>query len=411
MSESRRSFPPVSAQIDRIARGAVDFVSPDELAKKLERSRQTGEPLKIKVGFDPTSPDIHLGHTVLMRKMRDFQDLGHIVVYVIGDFTAMIGDPSGRSKTRPPLTREQILANAKTYTEQAFRTLDRERTITRFNSEWLTPLGAEGLIKLASHYTVARMLERKDFRKRFENGIPISVHEFLYPLAQAYDSVALACDVELGGSDQLFNLNVGREIMPDFQLESQVILTVPLLEGTDGVEKMSKSLGNYVGVTDPPNEIFGKIMSISDGLMYRWYELLTDSGADGAAQMRNAVEAGQTHPRDIKVALARQLVVRFHGEEAGAAAVEHFEQVFARKEVPDEVPERVLPAAEETVWIPKLLKDCGLVPSTSEGRRVIQGGGVRLNGEKVSSTDAQIAQKGETLIQVGKRHFLKVIFR
>lgn len=410
MSAPRRDVAPVDEQLEILRRGTVDFISEEELRGKLERSRATGVPLSIKVGFDPTAPDIHLGHTVLMRKMRQFQDLGHQVVYVIGDFTAAIGDPSGRSKTRPPLTREQILENAETYTRQAFMMLDRDRTTTRFNSEWLSPLGAEGMIKLAARYTVARMLERRDFRERFETGVPISVHEFLYPLAQAYDSVALAADVELGGTDQLFNLNVGREIMPDYGLAPQVIMTVPLLEGTDGSDKMSKSLGNYVGVTESPNEIFGKVMSISDALMWRWYELLTDEGAAGAARLRAAAEAGECHPRDLKVRLARHLVARFHGEPAGDDAVAHFEQVFARKELPDEIAVVRLPASLEPIWVPALLKETGLAASTSAARRLIQGGGVKIDGEKVTTEEAALPARGEYLLQVGKRHFLRVRF-
>jgi tyrosyl-tRNA synthetase len=404
------SFPPVHEQMERLQRGAVDLTTEEELARKLERSVREGRPLRVKVGFDPTAPDIHLGHTVLMRKMRDFQDLGHEVVYVIGDFTATIGDPSGRSKTRPPLSREQILANARTYTEQAFQVLDRERTVTRFNSEWLADLGAEGMIRLAARYTVARMLERRDFKERYESGVPISVHEFLYPLAQAYDSVALESDVELGGTDQLFNLNVGRDVMPGYGLEPQVILTVPLLEGTDGVEKMSKSLGNYVGVTDAPEDFFGKVMSISDQLMVRWYELLTDVGPEGARQLGEDLAAGRAHPRDSKVALAEQLVERFHGAEAARQARGHFEQVFARKEVPDEIPERELPAGSEPFWLPKLLATVGLASSTSEGRRLIRGGGVRVDGERVAGDDATLEPGGEHLLQVGKRRFLRIRF-
>ncbi len=402
------TFAPVAEQIERLKRGVVDLVSEEELARKLERSRREGKPLTVKVGFDPTAPDIHLGHTVLMRKMRDFQDLGHRVVYVIGDFTAAIGDPSGRSKTRPPLSPEQIRANAESYTRQAFLVLREDRTETRFNSEWLGRLGAEGIIRLAGRYTVARMLERRDFRERFEKGIPISVHEFLYPLAQAYDSVALAADVELGGTDQLFNLNVGRDIMPGYGLEPQVIMTLPLLEGTDGVEKMSKSLGNYVGVTEPPEEIYGKVMSISDELMYRWYELLTDE--DVPALRRRVAEEG-VNPRDQKMALARLLVARFHGEEAARRAEEHFRQVFARKELPDDIPEVVLPAGGEPFWLPRLLQETGLAKSRGEARRLIRGGGVRLDGERVVSEETELAREGEHLLQVGKRRFLRVIFR
>ncbi len=404
------AFLPVADQMARLCRGTVDITSVEELEQKLTRSWASGRPLVVKVGFDPTTADIHLGHTVLMRKMRDFQDLGHQVVYVIGDFTAAIGDPSGRSKTRPPLEREQIVANATTYTRQAFVILDAARTVTRFNSEWLSTLGAEGLVRLAGRYTVARMLERRDFRERFQAGIPISIHELLYPLAQAYDSVALAADVELGGTDQLFNLNVGREIMPDYGLEPQVIMTVPLLEGTDGVEKMSKSLDNYVGVTTPAGEMFGKVMSISDELMFRWYELLTEEGPDGAARLRKSVAENRAHPRALKVQLAAQLVERFHGADAAREAAGQFEQVFARKELPDKIDERTAPAAVEAAWLPALLKEVGLAASTSEGRRLIEQGGVKVDGARVESVDAQLPRQGSCLIQVGKRRFLRVRF-
>ncbi len=404
------AFPPVREQMDALTRGIVDLTTSEELERKLTRSFKEGKPLIVKAGFDPTAPDIHLGHTVLMRKMRQFQDLGHQVVYIIGDFTASIGDPTGRSKTRPPLTREQILANATTYTRQAFMVMDEARTITRFNSEWLDPLGATGMIKLAARYTVARMLERRDFKERFENGTPISVHEFLYPLAQAYDSVALAADVELGGTDQLFNLNVGRDIMPDYGLEPQVIMTVPLLEGTDGVEKMSKSLGNYVGVTDEPENFFGKVMSISDVLMYRWYELLTERGAEGAAALKRAVESGEAHPRTVKADLAEELCARYHGAERARAAREHFDQVFARKELPDEIEVKTLEAGGEPLWLAKLLADCQLAKSSSDARRLIQQGAVKLDGERVDDDKKTLVRGGEVLIQVGKRRFLKVVF-
>lgn len=404
------AFPPVREQMDALTRGIVDLTTAEELERKLTRSFKEGKPLIVKAGFDPTAPDIHLGHTVLMRKMRQFQDLGHQVVYIIGDFTASIGDPTGRSKTRPPLTREQILANAATYTRQAFMVMDEARTITRFNSEWLEPLGATGMIKLAARYTVARMLERRDFKERFESGAPISVHEFLYPLAQAYDSVALAADVELGGTDQLFNLNVGRDIMPDYGLEPQVIMTVPLLEGTDGVEKMSKSLGNYVGVADEPENFFGKVMSISDVLMYRWYELLTERGADGAAVLKRAVESGEAHPRAVKADLAEELCARYHGAQKARAAREQFDQVFGRKELPDEIEVKTLEAGGEPLWLAKLLADCQLAKSSSDARRLIQQGAVKLDGERIDDDKKTLARGGEVLIQVGKRRFLKIVF-
>jgi len=403
-------FPPVPEQLAQLRAGVVDLTSEEELKAKLERSRRTGRPLTVKVGFDPTAPDIHLGHTVLMQKMRQFQDLGHRVVYVIGDFTASIGDPSGRSKTRPPLTREQILANAETYTRQAFKILDESRTETRFNSEWLLALGADGIVKLAGRYTVARMLERKDFRQRYESGSPISIHELLYPLAQAYDSVALEADVELGGTDQLFNLNVGRDIMPAYGLEPQVIMTVPLLEGTDGVQKMSKSLGNYVGVTEPPGEIYGKVMSISDELMFRWYELLLGLTKEAIDELRRSVTEGREHPRAVKARLARTLVARFHGDAAAEQAERRFEQVFARRQLPEQIEGVTLPAGDDPVWLPRLLADLGLARSTSEARRLIRQGGVRVDRERCRDESRELAREGSYLLQVGKRRFLRVRF-
>ncbi len=406
---TRRSFPPVEQQLDRLRRGVVDFISEDELRSKLSRSRDEGAPLIVKVGFDPTAPDIHLGHTVLMRKMREFQDLGHHLVYVIGDLTASIGDPSGRVKTRPPLSREDIEKNAATYTDQAFKFLDAECTETRFNSEWLSSLGTSGTIKLAAQYTVARMLERRDFRERLELGSPVSVHELLYPLLQAYDSVALRADVELGGTDQLFNLNVGRDIMPYYDLEPQVLMTVPLLEGTDGTQKMSKSLDNSIGVTDPPREIFGKVMSISDELMQRWYALLIDD-EDSSERRAAELAEGRAHPREMKAALAHQLVTRLHDGEAADRAREEFDAVFARRELPDDIPTVSLRAEEDVIWLPRLLKAAGMAKSTGEARRLVRQGGVRLDGERVTDDKGEIKTEGEVLIQVGKRRFVTVRF-
>ncbi|UCF67034.1 MAG: tyrosine--tRNA ligase [Acidobacteriota bacterium] len=409
-SSSGSPVVPPGDQLEVLCSGLVDITSEAELRAKLERACATSRPLTVKVGFDPTAPDIHLGHTVLMAKMREFQDFGHRVVYVIGDFTASIGDPSGRSKTRPPLSREQILENARTYTGQAFKILDEQRTETRFNSEWLVPLGVEGIVRLAGRYTVARMLERNDFKQRFETGLPISIHELLYPLAQAYDSVALEADVELGGTDQWFNLNVGRDIMYSYDLEPQVIMTVPLLEGTDGVQKMSKSLGNYVGVTEPPDEIFGKVMSISDELMLRWYELLTASGAERVGRLRERLASGEAHPRQLKVALARSIVARFHGQQAAAAAVDHFERVFAKKELPEQIEQRVLPGTADTVALAELLHEAGMAASKGAARRLIRQGGVRVDGERWTDESARVARSGELLLQVGKRNFLRVRF-
>ena len=338
-------FRAVEDQIALLLRGVVDVVTEKELRGKLEKSRATGRALVVKVGFDPTAPDIHLGHTVLLRKMRSFQDLGHRVIFVIGDFTGLIGDPTGRSDTRPALTAEQIAANAETYRKQCYRILDPLKTEIRFNSEWLDKLGSEGFVRLAARYNVARMLERKDFKKRYQAGESIALHEFLYPLAQAYDSVHLEADVELGGTDQLFNLNVGRDIMPAYGLEPQVILTTPLLEGLDGVEKMSKSLGNYIGIDEPANQIFGKVMSISDDLMWRYYELCTSLSAAGIEDLKEIVRTGQLHPKRAKEGLAMRIVTDFHGAAAARAAAEAFEARFARGEIDQASLREVLVAA------------------------------------------------------------------
>ena len=402
-------FPPVAEQLDVLTRGVVDLTTKPELEKKLERSRATGTPLTVKVGFDPTAPDIHLGHTVLLRKMRQFEDLGHRVVFVIGDFTGMIGDPTGRNKTRPPLSQEEIRANAETYKRQCFKVLDPDATEIRFNSEWLSPLGAEGLIRLAAQYNVARMLERKDFKERFTKGIQISLHEFLYPLAQAYDSVFLKADVEMGGTDQLFNLNVGRDIMPGYGLPPQVVLTMPLLEGLDGVEKMSKSLGNYVVVEEAPASMFGKIMSISDDLMWRYYLLCTGVSQDGIEQMKRLVADKTLHPKKAKQGLAMRIITDFHGEAAAKEALDEFERVFSGDGVPDDVQEFTVQSQEGKAFVPKLLVDCGLAKSNSEATRLIAQGGVQIDGKKVASGTRDVdAKPGTTLlIKVGKRHFAK----
>jgi len=399
----------VEESYELLSAGAVDLVTIDELKKKLARSAQTGQPLVVKVGFDPTAPDIHLGHTVVLRKMRQFQDLGHRVIFVIGDFTGMIGDPTGRSKTRPALTKEQIAENAETYKRQCFKVLDSEKTEIRFNSEWLAQLGAEGLIRLAAHYNVARMLERKDFKERYTSGQQISMHEFLYPLAQAYDSVFLKADVEMGGTDQLFNLNVGRDIMPAYGLPPQVVLTMPLLEGLDGVEKMSKSLGNYVGVDEAPASVFGKIMSITDDLMWRYYSLCTDASPSAIDQMQRLVKDKTLHPKKVKQGLAMRIIADFHGEPAAKAAFEEFERVFEAGGEPDEVPAFVIQAVDGKVFVPKLLVDCGLAKSNGEAMRVIAQGGVQIDGQKLAPGTREIEAKSGTtlLIKVGKRHFAK----
>ncbi|MCY3746751.1 MAG: tyrosine--tRNA ligase [Acidobacteria bacterium] len=393
-------------QIALLEKGADRIEPRPELRAKVERSVASGEPLRVKVGFDPSAPDLHLGHTVVMRKMKHFQDFGHEVWFVIGDFTGMIGDPSGRSKTRPQLTEEAIRQNAETYKEQVFKILDPDRTVVAFNSEWLSTLGAEGLVRLASRYTVARMLERDDFHRRFRGEQPISIHEFLYPLAQAYDSVAMKADFELGGTDQLFNLLVGRHIMREYGLEPQVALTMPLLEGLNGTEKMSKSLGNAVGVTEPPDEMFGKLMSISDELTYRYYELLTDRTPAEIARLRAGVDDGTLHPKRVKQDLAVQIVSDFHSRGEAAAARDRFEAVFARGTVPDEMPSFT---ASSPMRMLDLLTSSGLARSRGEGRRLLSQGAVSLDGERVLQDVAVAAPADGAVLKVGKRRFLRVV--
>jgi len=385
-------------------RGVDELLIEAEFAQKLARSEKTGVPLRIKLGLDPTAPDLHLGHTVVLNKMRQLQDLGHTVIFLIGDFTSMIGDPSGRNATRPPLTREQIEENAKSYFDQATLVLDAAKTEIRYNSEWSDPLGARGMIQLASKYTVARMMERDDFTKRFKAGTPISVHEFLYPLMQGYDSVALKSDLELGGTDQKFNLLVGRELQKDYGQEPQCILTMPLLEGLDGVEKMSKSKGNYVGITEPGNTMFAKIMSISDTMMWRYYELLSSCSLDDLAAHKKAVQEGK-NPRDLKVAFAQEMVARFHSRQAADDALTDFMN-RAKGGIPDDIPECRLSGAP--LGVAQLLKQANLCPSSSEAMRMVDQGGVRINGDVVSDKALQVAA-GEFVIQVGKRKFAKII--
>ena len=401
-------FSPVDEQLEILRRGVVDLVSEDELRDKLEHSRKSGDPLVVKVGFDPSAPDIHLGHTVVMRKMKQFQDLGHQIVFVVGDFTGMIGDPSGRSKTRPQLTHEEILDNAETYRQQAFKVLDADKTRLEFNSSWLNELGSAGFIRLAGKYTVARMLERDDFENRLKNNQPISVHEFLYPLAQAYDSVALEADVEMGGTDQLFNLLVGRDIMREYGLEPQVVITVPLLVGTDGVDKMSKTLGNYVAVEDPPKEMFGKLMSISDDLMWAYYELCTSLPTEEIEALKSQVDAGEMHPKAAKQQLARTITADFHDGAAAAAAEAEFEKVFADGGLPEEMAEHTFDAGEP-LWIVKVIRDCGFASSNGEARRFVAQGAVSLDGEKITNAEASVPDDGvERVLRVGKRRFAKV---
>ena len=377
-------------------RGVDELLIEEEFAQKLARSAATGTPLRIKLGLDPTAPDIHIGHTVVLNKMRQLQDLGHTVIF-------LIGDPSGRNATRPPLTREQIESNAKTYFEQAALVLDREKTEIRYNSEWSMPLGADGMIKLASRYTVARILEREDFTKRFQGGVPISIHEFLYPLMQGYDSVALNADLELGGTDQKFNLLVGRELQKQYGQEQQCILTMPLLEGLDGVEKMSKSKGNYVGISEKPTDMFGKLMSISDTLMWRYFELLSFRSLDEIAGFKRDAEGGR-NPRDFKVLLAQEIVARFHSQADAERALEDFNH-RAKGGVPDDIPSVTLAGAP--LAIGQLLKQAGLVPSTSEALRNIEQGGVKIDGATVSDKGLKV-EAGEFVVQVGKRRFARV---
>lgn len=396
--------PEVEADLRIAKRGCDELLVEAEFARKLARSRATGVPLRIKLGLDPTAPDIHLGHTVVLNKMRQLQDLGHEVIFLIGDFTSTIGDPSGRNSTRPPLTREQIEANAKTYYAQASLVLDPARTEIRYNSAWCDPLGARGMIQLASRYTVARMMEREDFTKRFKGGIPISVHEFLYPLMQGYDSVALKSDLELGGTDQKFNLLVGRELQKEYGQEPQCILTMPLLVGTDGVEKMSKSKGNYIGISESPDSMFGKLMSISDTLMWRYFELLSFRSLEDIAALRQEIDGGR-NPRDAKVMLAQEIITRFHSAKAAEDALAAFEARFRDGAIPEDMPEVSIGGAP--VGILKLLREAGLVASGSEAQRNVEQGGVRVNGDRVEDKSLQLPA-GTYVVQVGKRKFARV---
>jgi tyrosyl-tRNA synthetase len=392
-----------SDHLETIQRGAHELIVKEDLVRKLAR----GKPLRVKAGFDPTAPDLHLGHTVLLNKMRQFQDLGHHVMFLIGDFTGMIGDPSGRNVTRPPLTPEQIAQNAETYKAQVFKVLHPDKTEVLFNSTWCSQLGADGVVKLAGTYTVARMLERDDFSKRFAEQRPISIHEFLYPLMQGYDSVAMKADIELGGTDQKFNLLVGREMQKHFGQEPQVILTMPLLEGLDGVNKMSKSLGNYVGIDEPPNDMFGKLMSVSDELMWRYMELLSAASLEEIAGWKRAI-AGGANPRDAKVRFAQEMVERFHDRAAAQSALEDFEARFRHGGVPEDLVEQVIEVPGEGAVIGHVLKLSGVCPSTSDALRMIEQGGVRVNGDKVSDKALRLAPGNTYVLQVGKRKFAKV---
>jgi len=400
-------FLPVDEQLAYIKKGAVEIIREDELRTRLEKSRQTGTPLRVKAGFDPTAPDLHVGHTVLIRKLKHFQDMGHTVVFLIGDGTGLIGDPSGRNATRPPLTREQLNANAETYKAQVFKILDRDKTEVRFNSEWLDQLGFEGMIRLTAKFTISQMLEREDFHKRFQEEKPISVHELLYPMTQGYDSVALKADVELGGTDQKFNLLVGRQLQREYGQPSQIVLTMPLLEGTDGVQKMSKSYGNYIGITEPPKEIYGKVMSISDQLMWRYYELLTDVTTTQIAEMQQKATSG-TNPMQYKKELAQRIVADFHGPDAAKQAAEDWARQFQKDEVPENIETVAISFADIAapnnggVKLDKLLAKAGLAESVSDGARKIKAKSVRVDGEVKSEPVLEVKPPSEVTVRVGR---------
>lgn len=397
----------INEQIEFLKKGTVDLIRESDLRAKLERSAKTGKPLRVKLGLDPTAPDIHLGHTVVIRKLKAFQDLGHTVIFLIGDFTGMIGDPSGKNVTRPPLTRDEVNANAETYKQQMFKLLDPEKTELRFNGEWMDKFSAADFVRLCSRVTVKQILERDDFDKRLREQTPISLHELLYPLTQGYDSVALEADVELGGTDQKFNLMMGRDLQREYGQEPQIVLTTPLLEGLDGVNKMSKSLNNYIGIEEPPNEMFGKIMSISDDLMWRYYELLTDVTPADLANLKAKSESGDENPRNLKVALAKLIIADFHSQADASAAEEDFIRRFVQKEIPDDIEHKQTAAGNYR--LSELLAELGLAASKGEAKRLIEQGGVRINGEKASNASAEVAiTSDEIVFQVGKRKFMKV---
>lgn len=400
----------IDEQVAYLCKGAAEIITEEELRQKLLQAQSEGRPLQVKVGFDPTAPDLHLGHTVLLRKMKHFQDLGHRVIFLIGDFTGLIGDPSGRDRARPAMTREQIEANAETYKRQVFKILDPEKTVIDFNSRWLSALTAEEFIRLCARYTVARMLEREHFSKRMAAQQPISIHELIYPLAQAYDSVFLHADVELGGTDQKPNLLVGREIQREYGQSPQVILMMPLLEGLDGREKMSKSLGNYVGIDEPPEEMYGKLMSVTDELMWRYYELLTDLTPAEIAGLRRRVESGEKHPMEAKAELAYRIVEDFHGREAAESAQEHFSRVFRERETPEEMPEFTVRVPSDGLNLADVIADIGLASSKSEARRFIKQGGVSLDGERVTDPAAELrtGMEQEKVLRVGRRRFSRL---
>lgn len=401
------SFAPLNQQLDIIKRGVAELLPEEELVKKIERSIATGKPMRIKLGCDPSRPDLHIGHAVVLNKLREFQELGHEVVFIIGDFTAMIGDPTGKSKTRPPLTLEETRVNGQTYFDQAGKILDITKATVVYNSEWLDKLSFAEVIRMTANYTVSQMLERDDFHKRFNSEQPISLHEFLYPLAQAMDSVHLKNDIEIGGTDQKFNFLVARELQRAYNVEPQVILTMPILEGTDGVEKMSKSLGNYIAITDSPREMFGKTMSIPDTLIVRYFEHGVVASADEIATFSTSLNDGSLHPRNAKVEVAKRIVARYHGQDSADSAFAEFERMFVKKDVPDVIEETTI-SIDNPAMIVDVLAITNLAPSKSEARRLIQGGGVSIDGEKVSDINATIDLSTQRLLKVGKRKFLKV---
>jgi tyrosyl-tRNA synthetase len=398
----------IDEQLAYLRKGTVEIIREEDLRAKLEKSARTGRPLRVKLGADPTAPDIHLGHTVVIRKLRAFQELGHTVIFLIGDFTGLIGDPSGKTATRPQLTRAEINANAETYKTQIFKLLDPEKTEIRFNTEWMDKFDASGFVRLASHVTVKQILERDDFEQRLAENRPLALQEVLYPLVMAYDSVALEADVELGGTDQKFNLLMGRDLQREYKQEPQAVVMMPLLEGTDGVEKMSKSLGNYISINEPPAEMFGKVMSINDNLMWRYYELCTDLRADEIARLRTSAENGERNPRDIKVELAKLIIKDFHSVQDANHAEEEFNRIFRERQAPDEVEERVVTAG---LWkLPRLLVETGMATSMAEARRLIEQGGVHVDGERQSRMDHELNLSADrtALLQVGKRRFVRV---
>jgi len=406
---SENTFLPIDEQMQIIKRGAVEVIPENELREKLKKSFDENRPLNIKLGCDPTRPDLHLGHSVVLRKLAQFQELGHQAILIIGDFTAMIGDPSGRNQTRPPLTFEEAKANAESYLTQAYKILHPEKTKIVYNSEWLGKMNFEEVIKLASKYTVARMLERDDFTKRFKTGIPISMHEILYPLAQAMDSVAIKSDVELGGTDQKFNLLVGRDIQREYDVEPQIILTMPLLVGTDGTEKMSKSYDNYIGIDDTPQDMYGKTLSIPDNLIYTYFELVTDATIEELAEIKKQLQDSSVNPRDLKRKLARKIVEMYHSAEAAQNAEIEFDKIFVKKGIPDEIPEQEFSFSEKDLTIIDLIMEVGFAPSRGEARRLVQQGGVSIDGEKVKDFKTVLKPKKNFILKVGKRKFMKVI--